>query len=342
MGLTVVAAIFVFGLLVLVHEFGHFITAKLTGMRVDEFAIGFGPKLISKQKGETLYSIRIIPLGGFNRIAGMDLDDEENDAGDRAYYKRPVWARMIVILAGSCMNFILPLFLFFGIFFFSGVATPSPEPVVGAVVAERPAAMAGLQAGDRLVSIEGKPVDKWEDISTLLQGAAGKPFKLEYRRGEELRHTTLIPVEEPESKRTIIGITGTVDLRQPGLFEAMELSVQKTGFILVSMVGALLQLIQGQGTAELSGPLGVAQMAGQVAQMGIVPLLNFAALLSLNLGLINLLPVPALDGGHFVTLLLEALRGKPLGKQAMYYIQSFGVVILISLMLFATFNDITK
>ncbi len=111
--LTIVSAVFVFGLLVLVHEWGHFITAKMTNMRVDEFAIGFGPKLISWQKGETLYALRAIPLGGFNRIAGMDLDEEENDAGDRAYFKRPIWARMIVILAGSVMNFVLPVILFF-------------------------------------------------------------------------------------------------------------------------------------------------------------------------------------------------------------------------------------
>lgn len=125
MVLTIAAAVFVFGLLVLVHELGHFATAKMTGMRVDEFAIGFGPKLVSFQRGETVYSIRAIPLGGFNDIAGMD--PEQNDAGSRGYCEKPVSSRMIVILAGSIMNFILPLFLFFGIFFFAGVSTPSPS-----------------------------------------------------------------------------------------------------------------------------------------------------------------------------------------------------------------------
>ena len=129
--LTIAAAIFVFGLLVLVHELGHFMTAKLTGMRVDEFAIGFGPKVFSVQKGETAYSIRAIPLGGFNDIAGMDPED--NDAGSRGYCEKPVLSRMIVILAGSFMNFLLPVFLFFGIFFFAGVGTPSPEPVLGTI-----------------------------------------------------------------------------------------------------------------------------------------------------------------------------------------------------------------
>lgn len=377
---TIVAAIFVFGLLVLVHELGHFIVAKLTGMRVDEFAIGFGPKLWSRKYGETLYAIRAVPLGGFNRIAGMDYeiiermgneaeenaeDDgkpggwkryvpsasrdnvvmvpDEEGAGERAYFRRPVWARMLMVLAGSFMNFVLPMFIFFGIFYFSGVATPSPEPVIGAVMAEKPAAMAGLMKGDRILTIDGSEVTKWEDISRQIQGAEGKPFKLTYQRDGEVRSATLIPEEEPDSKRVIIGITSSADIYQPGILEAAGLAFQKVVFVLMAMLGALIQLVQGSvGADALSGPVGIVQMTGEVANQGILPLLNFAAFLSLNLGLINLLPVPALDGGHFVMLVLEGLRGKPLGPKAMYYIQAAGVTLLVSLMIFTTFNDLMK
>lgn len=377
---TIVAAIFVFGLLVLVHELGHFIVAKLTGMRVDEFAIGFGPKLWSRKYGETLYAIRAVPLGGFNRIAGMDYEiiermgneaeenaeeagklggwkryvpsvsrdnvvmvPDEEGAGERAYFRRPVWARMLMVLAGSFMNFVLPMFIFFGIFYFSGVATPSPEPVIGAVMAERPAAMAGLRQGDRILTIDGSEVTKWEDISRQIQGAGGKPFKLTYQRDGEVRSATLIPEEEPDSKRVIIGITSSADIYQPGILEAAGLAFQKVVFVLMAMMGALIQLVQGSVGAEaLSGPVGIVQMTGEVANQGILPLLNFAAFLSLNLGLINLLPVPALDGGHFVMLVLEGLRGKPLGPKAMYYIQAAGVTLLVSLMIFTTFNDLMK
>ena len=330
---TIVAAIFVFGLLVLVHELGHFRVAKLTGMRVDEFAIGFGPKLWSRKYGETLYAIRAVPLGGFNRIAGMDYeiiermgneaeekaDDggresgwrryipsvnrenvvmvpDDEGAGERAYFRRPIWARMLMVLAGSFMNFNLPLFIFFGIFYFSGVATPSPEPVIGAVMAEKPAAMAGLMKGDRILTIDGSEVTKWDDISRSIQGAEGKPFKLTYQRDGEVRSTTLIPEEEPDSKRVIIGITSSADIHQPGILEAAGLAAQKVFFVLMAMVGALIQLMLGSVGAEaLSGPVGIVQMTGEVANQGILPLLNFAAFLSLNLGLINLLPVPALD-----------------------------------------------
>ena len=377
---TIVAAIFVFGLLVLVHELGHFMVAKLTGMRVDEFAIGFGPKLWSRKYGETLYAIRAVPLGGFNRIAGMDYeiiermgneaeekaDDggresgwrryipsvnrenvvmvpDDEGAGERGYFRRPIWARMLMVLAGSFMNFILPLFIFFGIFYFSGVATPSPEPVIGAVMAEKPAAMAGLMKGDRILTIDGSEVTKWDDISRSIPGAEGKPFKLTYQRDGEVRSATLIPEEEPDSKRVIIGITSSADIYQPGILEAAGLAFQKVVFVLMAMVGALIQLVQGSvGADALSGPVGIVQMTGEVANQGILPLLNFAAFLSLNLGLINLLPVPALDGGHFVMLVLEGLRGKPLGPKAMYYIQAAGVTLLVSLMIFTTFNDLMK
>ena len=133
----IIIAVIAFGILIGIHEFGHFITAKLAGMRVDEFAIGFGPKLCSVKRGETVYSIRAVPLGGFNDIAGMNPDD--NDAGERGYCERPVGHRMVVILAGVFMNFLLPIFLFFGIFFFSGVSTPNPDPVLGTVLADKPA-----------------------------------------------------------------------------------------------------------------------------------------------------------------------------------------------------------
>lgn len=358
MGVTLLAAIFVFGLLVLVHEFGHFITAKMTGMRVDEFAIGFGPKLWSKKYGETLYAIRMVPLGGFNRIAGMDYDiveklgneeaqseDEDEhyeDAGERAYFRRPIWARMIVILAGSFMNFILPIVLFFGIYFFAGMAVPSQEPVIGSVVENHAAAMAGMQDGDRILVIDDQEIREWNDITAAIQSADGKPFKVTFQRGDEVKAATLIPEIDESSGRAIIGITGSADYVEMGFGESIVLAVDKVLFLLGAMGAALVHMVQGGDASGLSGPIGVAQMAGQVAQQGFVPLLNFAAFLSLNLGLVNLLPVPALDGGHFVMLVLEALRGKPLGAKVMFYVQATGVTLLVSLMIFTVFNDLMR
>lgn len=340
MVLTIAAAIFVFGLLVLVHELGHFITAKLTGMRVDEFAIGFGPKLVSFKHGETAYSIRAVPLGGFNDIAGMDPEDK--DAGDRGYSAKPVLSRMIVIIAGSAMNLILPIFLFFGIYFFSGVATPSTEPVLGKVIEGEAADKAGLQDGDRIIAIDGKPVETWTDLLAAIRDKGGETLSFRVARGGEEVEAQVTPVYDAQQKRAMVGVMGATETRHPGFAESVQLAVTRTAAILYAMAEALYKILLELSGAELAGPLGVAQMAGEVAQMGFVPLLNFAAFLSLNLGLVNLFPIPALDGGHFLLLCVEAVRGKPLGPKAFGYVQRVGIALLLLLILFATKNDIMR
>ena len=167
--LTIAAAIFVFGLLVLVHEFGHFIMAKLTGMRVDEFAIGFGPQLLKTRRGETVYSIRAVPLGGFNDIAGMDPTD--NPAGDRGFCEKPVLSRIVVILAGAGFNFLLPIILFFGIYATVGIGRPAPEPILGAVIEDKAAYNAGLRAGDKILKVDGEVITSWETFTNKLKTA---------------------------------------------------------------------------------------------------------------------------------------------------------------------------
>lgn len=163
---TILAAIFVFGVLITVHEFGHFITAKMTGMRVDEFAIGFGPNIFQKKVGETLYSLRIIPLGGYNKIAGMD--PEEPDSDD-SFKSKSIPARMLVILAGSLMNFLLPIILFFSIFMINGIQKPVDQPILGTIMEDKAAAQAGLQVGDRILAISGEKIVTWNDLVVTLQ-----------------------------------------------------------------------------------------------------------------------------------------------------------------------------
>lgn len=339
--ISTIAIVFVFGLLVLVHEFGHFITAKKTGMRVDEFAIGFGPKIWSRQKGETVYSIRSIPLGGFNRIAGMEKGMDE-DAGDRAYWARPVWARMIVILAGSVMNFILPFLIFAGIFFFNGIQTPINEPVLGQVMEGEAASQAGLKMGDKIISINGESVDSWTNFVEKVQGEDGKVLSVEFVRDNETMTTSVVPKYDEQAKRALIGVTAPVQTQNVGFIDSIVLAFATVINIIYQMYSALVGMITGTVAAELSGPVGVAQMTSQAAHLGIVPLLQFAALLSLNLGIINLLPIPALDGGHFVVLLVEALRGKPIEAKYVRVVQMAGIILLLSLMFFATAQDIGR
>lgn len=337
---TIFSAIVVFGILVLIHELGHFVMAKKTGMFVREFAIGFGPKLISRKFGETVYSIRCVPLGGFNDIAGMDPSDSE--AGERAYYRKPILHRMAVIVAGAAMNLLLPVFLFWGLIYFNGIPSPSPEPVLGQVLKNTPAFRAGLKDGDRIVSMDGQEISSWQEFTTLVRDSAGQSYKVVFERNGKRQETTLTPEYNEQAKRALVGVHSDVIVNQVGVVEAFSLAVERNMFIISRMVSGIGEIISGDAAGDVSGPIGVVQMTGEMAQAGMLPLINFVALLSLNLGIVNLLPIPALDGGHVIVLLLEAIRGKPLGEKALGYIQMVGIACLATIMLFATKNDIVR
>ena len=336
---TIIATILVFGLLVLVHELGHFITAKLTGMRVSEFAIGFGPKLLWKKSGETEYSVRAIPLGGFNKIDGMDPEEEQDERG---FSRKPVWARAVVIAAGSLMNFVLPVLLFTIVFFANGIETVSDKPMIGALIPGKPAVQSGLSVGDKIVKVNGAPVGNWREVVETIRVAkdsltlelvtvAGKP-----------RTVTMIPEIDSKSGRALIGIVPVIDKHKLSLVESISRAVSQTFAIAGKMLTGLGQMFTGKAEADIAGPIGVMKLTGEMAQLGIVPLLQFAGFLSINLGLINLLPVPLLDGGHLITLLLEAIRRKPLSAKQIHYTQIVGIALLGTLMLFATFKDLIR
>lgn len=337
--LTLLAAIFVFGVLVTVHEFGHFITAKLTGMRVEEFAIGFGPKIYQNKDGETLYSLRAIPLGGYNKIAGMDPDDPKEPG---SFNSKSIPARMLVILAGALMNFILPVILFSGIFMIEGKEQVVKEPILGNVVQDMAADKAGLKVGDKILTINNKPVADWFELVEQLRANGSNQVNITAERAGVISTYTMKPVFDEQVKRPIIGISAKFEKQKLGFFEAIGEGFSFTKFIIFSMLDGLKNIVAGNGAADVSGPIGVAQMAGKVAEQGLMPLMSFVAFLSINLGVINLLPLPALDGGHFVLLLLEALRGKPLGSKAMNNIQMVGIVLILALTVFSTFKDITR
>ena len=338
--LTVLACIFVFGILVTVHEFGHFITAKLTGMKVEEFSIGFGPKIYQQQERETLYSLRMLPLGGYNKIAGMDPEDPEDP--ERGFNSKPVASRMLVILAGSLMNLLLPVLIFFGIFLAYGMEVPQNTPVLGQIVEGYPAAQSGLKEGDRILSINGHPVRQWTDIRTRLADSGTKPVPFEIQRNKEKLTLSVTPVLNPETGKPFIGVVSSLKKVQLTPWQAAVSSVTATKNIIKNMYASLYHMITGKTKAELSGPVGVAKMAGQVAHKGFDMLLQFTAMLSLNLAIINLLPLPALDGGHFLILLIEAITGHKLGKTAMQNIQKVGVAMILAITIFATFKDLTR
>jgi len=336
---TIIATILVFGLLVLVHELGHFITAKLTGMRVSEFAIGFGPKLLWKKSGETEYSVRAIPLGGFNKIDGMDPEEEQDERG---FSRKPVWARAVVIAAGSLMNFVLPVLLFTIVFFANGIETVSDKPMIGALIPGKPAVQSGLSVGDKIVKVNGAPVGNWREVVETIRVAKDSlTLELVTVAGNP-RTVTMIPEIDSKSGRALIGIVPVIDKQKLSLAESISRAVSQTFAIAGKMLTGLAQMFTGKAEADIAGPIGVMKLTGEMAQLGIVPLLQFAGFLSINLGLINLLPVPLLDGGHLITLLLEAIRRKPLSAKQIHYTQMVGIALLGTLMLFATFKDLIR
>lgn len=326
-------------MLITVHELGHFLAAKGTGMLVTEFSIGFGPKLIQKKVGETLYSLRLCPLGGYNRIAGMEPGEAVTPRG---FNGRPLWARMLVILAGPFMNFLLPFLLFFGIFAVSGLTLPVNKPVVGSLMEGYPGAAAGLQAGDRLVSINGRKVEKWNDINSLVQENGPKPGKVVIRRDGREMTLTLQPRFDGESKRFLIGVRPPLEHRQLSLWESLKTAGLAVGKTTVAMVDGLRKMITGKVRADIAGPIGVAHMAGDVAAQGAVPYLEFMAFLSLNLAVLNLVPIPALDGGQFLVLVVEGLLGHALAPKAKEIIQMIGVACIVALTIFATMHDLLQ
>lgn len=333
---NILAPIFVFAVIVLIHEGGHFLMAKLTGMKVEEFAVGFGPKLGGIKRGETLYSLRAIPLGGFNRIAGMDSSDKNDDP--RAFVNRPVWARLLVIAAGSVFNVLLAFFIFVFAFLYAGYQTFPDLPVVGGVLSGTSAEKQGIEKGDTILTVAGRKVDTWTDIGKITKTLDTRivPVTVSHE-GEE--KTLTIMMTDGDNGRPIIGISPSLEHHDVGLGEALLMGGERCLFLLKMMVTGLVDMISGH-EADVAGPIGVARMSAQVADAGFLSLLLFIALLSLNLGFLNLLPIPLLDGGVLILTLIEGVSGRELPEKALYYIQAVGVTILLGLFLFAMSNDI--
>ena len=240
------------------------------------------------------------------------------------------------------MNFLLPIILFFSIFMINGIQKPVDQPILGTIMEEKAAAQAGLQVGDRILAINGEKIATWNDLVVTLQKYPDKEITVTAEHQGAVKNYQMTPAYDAQYGRPLIGISPTYEQYQPGVVEAATMGAGYTKYIIFAMIDGLQKIITGAAPADVSGPIGVAKMAGEMANQGMLPLLNFIAFLSINLGVINLLPLPALDGGHFVLLVLEAVRGKPLGARATNAIQMVGVAIILSISVLTVFNDISR
>ncbi len=332
---TAVYSIIVLGILIFVHEFGHFIVAKLSGVKVLEFALGFGPKLVGFTKEETDYSIRIIPLGGFCRMLGEDPDEAGQEG---SYTNASPLNRLGIIAAGPIMNFLLAIFLFFIVYVIVGIPNPVQNEI-GEVLPGSEAEEAGVEPGDKIVAIEGEEVETWEGIVERINENPGNEIQMVVERDGTIEEMELVPQEDPETGAGQIGITNFVDA---GIFTALVEGTRQTfwftGMILVSLV----EMVTGQMEPDVAGPVGIVNMIGDVARMGLINLATFGAFLSINLGLLNLLPIPALDGSRLLFILVEFVRGRPVDPVKEGFVHFIGFALLIMLMLIITYQDLLR
>lgn len=335
--------IVVLGVLVFIHELGHFLVAKWSRVRVHEFALGFGPALFKRRVGETLYAIRIIPLGGFVKMAGMepteslaeDADPTEDDA--RAFHRRPISHRFAIMAAGPVMNLLLAVVL-------HAIVISMVAVTVGDVTPDSPAHQAGMLPGDRFISVAGQRVVTLEHVLAGIQKSEGAPVRIVVEREGAAQVLIVEPRRlEPQGDPAIgIEVMMSIGEERRPVWESLTLGLQQTWTNIVALVQMLYLIVSGQVPPDLAGPVGIYQMTGAFAQSGSVAFLSFMAALSISLGVFNLLPIPVLDGGGIMLLAIEAVRGKPLSPEARGMAQLVGLSLLLLILVYATFQDISR
>jgi len=341
--ITILIFLGILAVLILAHELGHFATAKAFGVKVEEFGLGFPPRLFGIKRGETLYSLNAVPLGGFTKMAG-----EEDPKVERSLASKSVGARVIVLSAGSIMNFLLPLLLF-AIAFMVPHNVVTGDVVVDEVAAGSPAAAAGIENGDIILSLNDEPVNSIRDLHIYTQLNLGKEVNLAIRHSDEtVEEVQLIPRWKPPPEEGAMGVAvsmpDAVIIRQSHPFwEAIPLGVSECIDTFVLFKNEILKWFIGAAPVQLTGPVGIAQMTGEVARAGLSPLLLFAGFISINLAIVNILPLPALDGGRIVFVLLGWIRrGRRISAKTEGMVHAIGFAVLIAAIIAITYQDIIR
>lgn len=360
---TILPFLLVLGVLIFVHEFGHYLAARSVGVHVETFSIGFGREILGWTAASgTRWKVGWIPLGGYVKLHGQESPEDRAAAAAEArargeappqwragetFAEKPVAARAWVVAAGPLANVILAAVLLAGLYMSAG--RPDTAPVVTAVQPESAAARAGIAPGDRIVAIDGRTTPRFEDVQAVVRLRPGQALTLTVERAGSTLSLRAVPDLREVSDRFgniqrigLLGVSGGVaEYRRLGPVEALGAGVVETVRITEQTLVALWQMIAGtRGTDEIGGPLRIAQLSGQVAEGGLVPLIGLMALLSVNLALINLFPIPILDGGHLVMYAYEAVRGRPLPPRAQEYAFRGGLAILLAIFVLATWNDL--
>lgn len=349
--MNIILAIVILGFLVAIHEFGHFIVAKISGMYVTTFSIGMGPKIATFQKGETEYVISAIPAGGFVSVKGItgdpDIDDDPDDP--RLFQNRPILHRMLFTVAGPVMNFLTALvaLLIFYLALGVDVVDNDSPPVIAEISADSAAEDAGLVVGDKILAINGKSMQTWNDVDSFMTDYNGGAIEMTLERDGEVSETTLHPAYDEQLNRYALGVTKKLETTHQSL--SFTQSLQQSTYVTIGMstviFDAVMDLVTGRTAVTdeeggLSGPVGIVNAIGDSVDQGVWSVVSLIAVLSVNFGLLNMLPVPALDGSRFLFLVIEAVRGIPVSQDKETLVNLVGMIALFALMIYVTYNDI--
>lgn len=341
--LAVFLAVLAFGLLVFIHEAGHFVAARLSGMRVERFSVGFGPVLRSRRRGQTEWCLSAIPFGGYVKVAGMALGEEIDPADRSSYSNQPAWRRFLFILAGPAMNYLTAVALAVGLLATVGLPRTDPRPVAGQIIERSPAARAGLRTGDLVLSIDGKPVDSWPAMVEQVQAHPGQSIEIVVRREGSPEEIRLQAQPEDRGGKGRLGVGAGAIMVRVGLGQALAEGFRLTNQKAVEIVGGLGQMITGKQKAELQGPVGIAQEMARSARAGASSFMQFVWLISIALAMFNLLPIPALDGGRLVFLIYEMTTRRRVNQKVENYVHLAGFLALFGLLIAVTiFGDLAR
>ncbi len=343
--LTVIAFIFVFSILIFFHEFGHFIAAKASGVRVYKFAFGFGPRILGFTKNQTEYVICLIPLGGYVKMAGEMGQEKgkktsEEVPEEQRFDKKSLGIRALIVALGPFMNIATAVVIFSLIFFTNGI--PVVTNYVSTVVENGPAEQAGIFSGDKIIAINSTKMDDPKRIANIINESSGEELQITLDRVGEIIEVFVIPEYDDSYKKGLIGITFEIFMERINIFSAFSRGLITTGNIIKLIFFNIMEMITGKVPLEIAGPLGIAQMTGEAAKLGFLNLLYFTAILSIFIGLFNLLPIPILDGGHIIILAIEKLRGKPLEAEKISFMYFIGISFMIIIFIIATYKDILR
>ena len=338
--ISIIGVLLTFGAVIFLHELGHFIVCKLAKIKVEAFSFGFGPELKGYTKVDTRYSLRAIPLGGYVKPAGENI--EEVSGSPDEYFSKPWHVRLSVVLAGPLMNYILAFVLFTSVIFMTGQPIASEKAVIGEVVASYPAAIAGLKEGDKIIAVNGAKIKTWEEMAAVIHKNVEKEISISYERKGLAGTIELKTKKDPSGKIGLIGVSPVISYAPISFIRSVEIGAYQCYYWTAFTVTTLASNLYHREKPDIAGPIGIVDIIGKAAHSGLANFVFLVGLISVAIGFFNLLPIPLLDGGHAVLYIFEGITKKKVTIKVMRVVNSLGIAFLVFILLFATYSDIKR